>query len=120
MGAGDAGEGLGGTDRTNIVQMFDMKQSYPMAYDKEDSNFFTNSNCFWATGVGGLNPEDYPISAQDAQVIMASGGYYKSWADVTTKGDTDVDGEATKMDPLLNNVSASFRGGLVCCATTPG
>merc|ERR1712117_778914 len=42
--AGDAGEGRGGSDRSNIMQLQSMRQSYPMAYDQHES-FFDTAKC---------------------------------------------------------------------------
>merc|ERR1712217_362763 len=71
---GDDGEGRGGSDRSNLVQMFKMDESYPVTYDKLDDSesFFT----------------DYAAGENRPECVV---------------------------DELLNNVSASFRAGLICC-----
>merc|ERR1712228_291518 len=51
------------------------------------------------------------ISALDAKVIMATMGYYYKANDIAGTNNND-------MNELLNNVSGSFKQGLVCCTST--
>merc|ERR1719266_905279 len=67
--AGDAGEGTGGTDRSNIAELLSLRSSYPLPYDKYTDTFLDNSDCKWPLESG-------TISATDAKIILASGGYY--------------------------------------------
>merc|ERR1711964_745479 len=100
-----------------------MKNSYPIAYDKagDAGNFFANSACYWALGNGGLNPDidkdAGAIPQKDVELIMASGGYYGSVEDANKRFGAN---ENTKLNVLLNNASASFRGGMVCCPDKDG
>jgi len=104
--AGDAGEGRGGSDRSNLAELKTLKSAYPLPYDKFEHTFFDDSDCTWPL-------VDKEITPQDAKIIMASGGYY------TGEEDIQADNKEN-LDPLLNNVSASMRGGIICCAKRPG
>ena len=116
---GDAGEGRGGSDRTNLVQSKKMDESYPVTYDvypfasssqSDDDllyNFFDYATCYHPLYA------NIDVSDQDAQLVLGSGGFYKgvdyASSQITNNGDAGV------LDKLMNNVSASFRQGLVCC-----
>jgi len=104
--AGDAGEGRGGSDRSNIMEMSALRNSYPMPYDQYAS-FFDAVTC--------KRPmEDTILSAADVKIVLATQGYFSSEQDATNNGGDNV-------DPLLNNVSGAFKQGVVCCtdANTP-
>jgi len=105
--AGDAGEGRGGSDRSNIMEMTALRNSYPMPYDQnEGASFFDVVSC--------KRPmEDEVLSAQDVKIVLATAGYFNSEEDAEDTNDN--------VDPLLNNVSGAFKQGLVCCtdANTP-
>eukprot|EP01083_Nonionella_stella_P096696 271894_1 len=114
---GDDGEGRGGSDRSNLVQMYNMDESYPVAYDKisDEENFFNYVDCYHP-----LNP-GVAVSAADAQLILGTSGFYKSveymkkqCADIKTDAENENRGECI-VDEVLNNVSGSFRAGLICC-----
>merc|ERR1719192_1660051 len=66
--AGDAGEGRGGSDRSNVMEMQSMRQSYPMTYDQHES-FFDNVNCKWPLEDAWLTPDEcvrsIPTGAHD-------------------------------------------------------
>jgi len=106
--AGDAGEGRGGSDRSNIMEMSALRNSYPMPYDQYPS-FFDIVTC--------KRPmENTIVSAADAKIILATQGYFSSEAAAQANNGDNV-------NPLLNNVSGAFKQGLVCCTeanTTPG
>jgi len=104
--AGDAGEGRGGSDRSNIMEMSALRNSYPMPYDQYAS-FFDAVTC--------KRPmEDTVLSADDVKIVLATQGYFTSKDDAT-------DNTGDNVDPLLNNVSGAFKQGVVCCtdANTP-
>lgn len=111
--AGDAGEGRGGSDRSNLIQLNDKRESYPIPLDKNTNDFFAQSNCYqtiggaaWGSGeVGGA------VNEKDAQLFLLSGGYYNTFADVAARDDN--------LDPLLDNVSATMRS-MTCCPQTTG
>eukprot|EP01083_Nonionella_stella_P158383 515493_1 len=97
--------------------MYSMDESYPVAYDKlsEEEDFFSYVDCYHP-----LNP-DVSVSAADAQLILGTSGFYKSveymkkqCADIQTDADGENRGECI-VDEVLNNVSGSFRAGLICC-----
>jgi len=122
---GDDGEGRGGSDRSNLAQMFKMDESYPVAYDQLNSaslqhdveDFFTNYvDCYHPF------EEGVTVSPQDAQLVLGTAGFYKSVEYLEDFCDDDNDDAANGenrpqcvVDELLNNVSASFRAGLICC-----
>ncbi|XP_064604875.1 protein DD3-3-like [Liolophura sinensis] len=102
--AGDDGEGNGGTDRNNLVQIKDMNENYPMPF--ENSNLWTGAEIFWHhKGIMG-------VSAKDLAVSMATSGYY-SCVKRTTCGGDSAEGTAVKVDKLLNNAPASYEGAVV-------
>merc|ERR1712224_408680 len=111
---------MGGSDRSNIVELggaTGLRGSYPQPYDvavqKNINTFLDDSDCKWALSDDILDP-------QDAKVILASGGYY---TEEGNGGNGDQDHAITNrddLDPLLNNVSASFRQGLICCPKNAG
>jgi len=115
---GDDGEGRGGSDRSNLVQMLAMDHSYPAAYDTLDSDadWFSFVDCYHP-----LQPAMGALSSADAQLVLATAGFYKS-EDYMEEFCDDIDDDAANenrgeciVDELLNNVSASFRAGLICC-----
>ena len=110
---GDAGEGRGGSDRSNFVEMYDMKESYPLTYDKFDDDFFDYVTCHHP-----LFP-NIDVTDEDARLILGTAGFYRSvgYAEyhIATEDDDGNDAQAGLLDVLLNNVSASFRQGLICC-----
>jgi len=118
---GDDGEGRGGSDRSNLVQMFKMDESYPLTYDtiEDEESFFTDYvDCYHP--IGSATPNT-PISDEDAQLVLGTAGFYKSVEYMTQFCDEETGDEAGEnrgqcvVDELLNNVSASFRAGLICC-----
>jgi len=106
--AGDAGEGRGGSDRSNIAEMQSMRQSYPMTYDLHES-FFDTATCKYPMADQWLTPTG-------AKVALMTAGYYPNEA-AANAGDGQNNGN---VDALLNNVSGAMRQGLVCCPQGPG
>jgi len=108
---GDAGEGRGGSDRSNFVQMYSMQESYPLTYDKFDDDFFDYVTCYHPIF------SSQTVSSDDARLILGTAGFYRStdYAEYHIASTTGNDGQDGLLDVLLNNVSASFRQGLVCC-----
>lgn len=104
--AGDAGEGRGGSDRSNLVEMQSLRQSYPMTYDLHTS-FFDTARCKYPL-------EDDWLTPQGAKIVLTTAGYYHSEA-AAEAGDGQQNGN---VDPLLNNVSGAFKQGLICCPQT--
>jgi len=115
--AGDAGEGRGGSDRSNIIQIMDKNSTYPAPLDKAVvTDFFENSKCYQTyTGnavssgqTGGTAEQN--LQAKDCQIYLMSAGYFTGYDDV---------GDGNELDVLLNNTPASMRG-LTVCPQTPG
>jgi plastocyanin len=118
--AGDAGEGRGGTDRSNLIQIMDKNSTYPAPYDKAVvDDFFANSKVFKtytgeavSTGPVIQGTEDpQTLAGRDAQVYFLSAGYYATEAGVGQAVGADDDGE---LNVLLNDTPASMRGMTVC------
>jgi len=118
--AGDAGEGRGGTDRSNLIQIMDKNSTYPAPYDKAVvDDFFANSKVFKtytgeavSTGPVIQGTEDpQTLAGRDAQVYFLSAGYYATEAGVGQAVGADEDGE---LNVLLNDTPASMRGMTVC------
>jgi plastocyanin len=97
--AGDAGEGKGGTDRHNMVQMLSLDDNYPLPLDKFPDNMWSasRSECYDGNGVA--------VSSLDCAVIMATSGYYRTAA--------AAQAATTNFDPLLNDAPPSLIGGML-------
>merc|ERR1712026_272142 len=77
--AGDAGEGNGGTDRSNLIQLLAKDESYPVPLDLNENDFFKTAQCYWTldgTTVSSSGTED----ELNAQLYLLSGCYYKDWS----------------------------------------
>jgi len=121
--AGDAGEGRGGTDRSNLIQIMDKNSTYPAPLDKAVvDDFFANSKVFQTyTGkvVSSGTPVTAPLTAaqaqaksgRDAQLYFMSAGYYNTEAEVGQQKSQNDNGE---LNVLLNDTPASMRGMTVC------
>eukprot|EP00485_Elphidium_margaritaceum_P001828 CAMPEP_0202695168 /NCGR_PEP_ID=MMETSP1385-20130828/8826_1 /ASSEMBLY_ACC=CAM_ASM_000861 /TAXON_ID=933848 /ORGANISM="Elphidium margaritaceum" /LENGTH=741 /DNA_ID=CAMNT_0049351143 /DNA_START=90 /DNA_END=2315 /DNA_ORIENTATION=+ len=122
---GDDGQGRGGSDRSNLCQMKQMDQSYPVPYDQMDELYTTDGTKVesffdYVTCYHPFNPQ-VEVSAEDAQLILCTGGFYKGYeymlrqcADITTYDNGENRGDCI-VDEVLNNVSGAFRAGLICC-----
>jgi len=124
--AGDAGEGRGGSDRSNLIQIMDKNSTYPAPLDKAVvDDFFANSKVF-QTYTGNRVSSGTPLTVgaaltadqaqtktgRDAQLYFLSAGYYAAGeAAVGQAIGNDGDGE---LNVLLNNTPASMRGMTVC------
>lgn len=109
---GDAGEGRGGTDRSNLIQLLDKRESYPVPLDKNTNDFFEHSKCFRTLGGADVTSGDSAgsLTAKNAQLYLLSGGYYRNFGEIETKDEMNV---------LLDNVSATMRP-LTCCPEKVG
>lgn len=105
--AGDAGEGKGGTDRSNLMEMQSLRQSYPMTYDLHTS-FFDTARCKYPL-------EDDWLTPADTKIVLATAGFYSS-ENAAKTGNGQENNEV--VDPLLDNVSGAFKQGLICCPQT--
>jgi hypothetical protein len=100
---GDAGEGTGGTDRSNFVWMLNKDDNFPAPLDKFTvENIFQNSKCYDHNGNPYANWQDCSISA-------ATAGYFRTIGQATTA-----------LDVTLNNAPASFAGGMLMQVNTAG
>ena len=107
---GDAGEGRGGTDRNNIVQILDPNTNYPLPWEN-----VKDAQVIWASFAS--NPNNPSLSPQDIATAFASSGYYGCVA-AATCGAESVETK-TVLQQLLNNASPSFEGAILRF-NTPG
>jgi len=106
--AGDAGEGRGGSDRSNMIQLLDKRETYPVPLDLNSNDLIAQSTCYRTVGgeaiTSGTNG-DADITDKAAQLYLLSGGYYLNVDAITTQDEMNV---------LLDNVSATMRS-VTCC-----
>eukprot|EP00730_Choanoeca_flexa_P012535 TRINITY_DN4367_c0_g1_i1.p1 TRINITY_DN4367_c0_g1~~TRINITY_DN4367_c0_g1_i1.p1 ORF type:complete len:724 (+),score=143.18 TRINITY_DN4367_c0_g1_i1:73-2244(+) len=120
--AGDAGEGRGGTDRHNFVQMVgnSFGASFPATW--EQNTIFHNMTAALDAEVPSKSGDDHhklsladnSLSSEEVArnwaLRMASAGYYTSY---NNQGDTtSVMQRNTELNDLLNNAPASYAGGV--------
>ena len=103
---GDAGDGRGGTDRNNIIQVLNPNTNYPLPW--ENATLFKDAEVTWATFAD--DPNNPGLSAQDVATAFASSGYYCCVV-AATCGES-VETKAT-LQQLLNNASPSFEGAIL-------
>lgn len=116
--AGDAGEGRGGSDRSNLIQLMDKNSTFPAPYDKAIvKDFFAHSDVF-QTYTGAAVSSGDPItgtedpqtlSGRDAQLYFVSGGFWQGENEVNQNNDDEY-----QLNVLLNNAPASMRSMTVC------
>jgi len=94
--AGDAGEGQGGTDRSNMIQLYYNKVNFPSP--SEMHTMFENAEFLWSSKNGGTSR----ITPQEAALAHATSGYYWSAR--------DVEDTREELNSQLNNASPSFQG----------
>jgi len=115
--AGDAGEGRGGSDRSNIMQLLSKDSTYPVPLDKNViPDFFENSDCYetytgnaMSSGATAGSTAAQNLAAKDCQVYLMSAGFYPKYSDVGAVPDG-----GDELDVLLNNTPASMKGVTVC------
>jgi len=111
--AGDAGEGRGGSDRHNLMQLMDKNSTFPAPLDKNVvDDFFANSIVF-RTYTGEQVSTTTASGGRDAQAYFMSGGFWQREAEIGTNADVNND-DPGELDVLLNNTPASMRGMTVC------
>jgi len=94
--AGDAGEGTGGTDRSNMVQIANMDTNFPIPLDKMTDNMFSASTCrnFNGESLGNW---------QTCALIMATSGQFRTWDEV----------DEDEWNVTLDTAPASLVGGVI-------
>lgn len=107
---GDDGEGQTGTDRSNLVEMRNRDENYPLPY--EHTTFWKNVQVRWSP----MEKSPSNIKQDDLALYFASSGYYRcKHAADCPGGDSGYiyDTATTKLDSLLNVAPASFEGALL-------
>jgi len=101
--AGDDGEGKGGTDRSNMMDLADSGKNFftPM---ESTNNIAHNVDVLWAAKTV-TNPSPYDIALQ-----LASAGKYSCYDCSNADSFKTLSKTRNKMDKLLNNAPASFGG----------
>ncbi|KAL4227006.1 hypothetical protein ACF0H5_014982 [Mactra antiquata] len=106
---GDDGEGTGGTDRHNIVEIGDLNDNIPLPY--EQTTMWKNAQVVW------IYHGKTDISSKDLALNMASSGYYRCFkkASCPEKDHTNfiVETKTTPLQNQLNNAPASYMGALL-------
>lgn len=121
--AGDAGEGRGGTDRHNFVELRrrHFGESFPATW--EENTIFKNMldaldadeehSHFISTQLDrGRSWEDVK---QNWALRMATSGFYRSYNYRDISGQLDpnsIEGRESRLNPLLDNAPASYIGGI--------
>jgi len=103
--AGDAGEGTGGTDRSNFVQFNNMDQNYPLPLDK----YQTNNIFYYAGSCYDLYGAQIGTGWLDCAVTLATSGMYRSQND-----------DFNNFNPTLDTSPASLIGGVTLKVGTAG
>jgi len=104
---GDDGEGRGGTDRHNIVQIAHRNSNYPLLFDEE--TMFKNAIVHWSEG---CDPGATEMTAKDVAIQFATSGYVECLSGC--KHDTNKrSGRNEELDSELDNAPASFSGMLL-------
>ena len=93
--AGDDGEGQGGTDRSNMIQLYYNKVNFPLP--GENHTMFENAEFLWSS-----KDSSSDIAPFEAAIAHATSGYYWSAKDVKDN--------KSKLDRRLNNANPSFQG----------
>ena len=105
---GDAGEGTGGTDRSNIVEALDANSNYPLPW--ENATLFKDAAVLWSSWTNDLNA----ISAEDLAVAFTSSGHYQCHMQTNNAAVcTNSVETGEQLNQLLNNAPASFEGALL-------
>jgi len=98
---GDAGEGRGGTDRNNLVQLLNFKGNFPAPVHNQ--TLFHNADWIWSSHEKG----DEENAAFNLALSMATSGYYQC------KTSAECDREFNnQLNNQLNNADASFFGNI--------
>ncbi|CAL1539912.1 unnamed protein product [Lymnaea stagnalis] len=108
--AGDAGEGRGGTDRSNFVELSDRSANFPTPHEK--ISFVNDVEVVWNYfDKKNLTPRDLAIN-------LASAGYYRCADNKTCPEASNAEylvSTKTKINNLLDNAPASYEGVLLKC-----
>jgi plastocyanin len=98
---GDAGEGQGGTDRNNFIQLIDRKSN--LVAPQHNHTLFQNADWIWSSHEMG-NPEN---KAFNLALSMATSGYYQCKDDEECTESYD-----NTLNDQLNNAYPSYHGNI--------
>lgn len=120
--AGDDGEGKGGSDRSNLLQIGasrcnesyiqqdgkawcgDLSVNLPLPYDKFMDNMFSRARC-----IDPKTGETFGNSWVDCALSAASAGFFENKNQVATAQNSNT----PALDVTMNNAPASYRLGMV-------
>jgi len=107
--AGDDGEGQGGTDRNNFMQLLHFKENFPIPY--EYANFFKDVKTVLWVPSDEANPNFMDLSLDqqvfDLELAFMSGGYY--WCRYQQDCDNSVQSKQ-QIQERMDNTSPTFKG----------
>jgi len=109
-GEGDDGEGTGGTDRNNMVQITNRNDNYPILLKDGDEKetLFSGATVYWEANRGGDHTkDDLNKKPLDIAIRAATAGY------VECEDDCSRSSRRKKMQDQMNNADASFPGMLL-------
>ena len=116
---GDTGQGQDGTDRSNLVQLQRYGGNYPIAYDLQQDNMISRSNCYtYQASVYGdstAQPEPFTGSMTTADINCAlflwSSGYWLTQAQVQAGAAPTAQTQNGLVN--MNNAPPSLIGGVL-------
>ncbi len=118
-GAGDAGQGKSGSDRSNFVLLDEINENYPLDFD--ETYFWSDIDLVgYVNGAFNLsdNTQSYVTqftratdAKKDLSLYMSSSGYYQCYTNTTCAGKSLQ--AQTALDNDMNNAPASFPGALI-------
>jgi hypothetical protein len=117
-GAGDAGQGKGGSDRSNFVLLDEINENYPLDYDE---TYFWSDVDLVGYVSGAHVPSDNLSTyitrhtrtndaKKDLALYLASSGYYHCYTNVTCGRSME---SLPKVDTDLNIAPASVPGAII-------